>query len=143
MNNLYGNPYGNPFGSAPFSASPNTWGANPYGGGAGAANPFPQNQQGGFTSNVLLVTSLDEAIMKTPPNNSDIVYFNQGKDEFYRVRSDQNGNKSWKTFAFYIPDEGETATVIRKDLAPIYAKLADLEAKVSTTTTTTPKSEEA
>ena len=129
MSTPFNNPWGgNSYGGNPYSSS-SSWGNNGFGG----VNAYAPNPPNNFVSNVLLVTSLEEAIMKTPATNSDVVYFNQGKDEFYRVRADQNGNKSWKTFAFYIPEEGETASVMKKDLAPIYERLGKIEDQLNTT----------
>lgn len=136
MSNPFGNnPWGgSPYNANPYSSNPAWNNSNGIGVGSYPANSSNLGMQGGFASNIIKVTSLEEAIMKTPPANADLVYFNQNKDEFYRVSVDQNGNKAWKTFAFYIPEEGETATVTRKDLAPFVSRLEALEAKINPTT---------
>ena len=81
-------------------------------------------------TNVFKVTSLDEAIMRTNTRPSDMVYFNQGKDEFYNVRVDMNGNKSWQTFAFTVPNNNEDLPVRKSDLAAFDERLKALEDKI-------------
>lgn len=82
------------------------------------------------TTNIVKVTSLDEAIMRTVVRPSDMVYFNQGKDEFYNVRVDMNGNKSWQTFTFTVPNNDEDLPVRKSDLAVFDERLKVLEDKI-------------
>ena len=82
-----------------------------------------------MATNVIKVTSLDEAIMQTTRRPSDIIYFNQDKDEFYNVKIDYNGRKTWATFTFALPNPDENAPVTRADFMALVAKVTDLEAK--------------
>lgn len=82
-------------------------------------------------TNVLRVTSLDEAIMKTNARGSEMVYFHQNKDEFYVVRVDVNGNKSWQTFPYTVPNTAVNNTVNRAEFDALAAKLAELETKLN------------
>lgn len=74
-------------------------------------NQFNQSQMYGrrqqtsypFT-NVSYVTSLEEALIRTTQFNSDMIYFNQDCNEFYRVRVDTDGRKSYLTFVYALPE---------------------------------------
>ena len=78
-------------------------------------------------TNILRVTSLDEAIMKTAGVGSDVVYFDQSKDFFYRVKVDQYGNKSWKTFSFSFSDAVSDGPAMKSDINEILSRLEALE----------------
>lgn len=98
----------------------------PYGwSNTGTSINAPQS----MNTNVLKVTSLDEAIMKTNARNSEMVYFNQGKDEFYCIRVDMNGNKTWQVFTYSTPNINANLPVMRADYDALVARLDSLEAK--------------
>jgi hypothetical protein len=101
--------------------NPNPWYST---GTSGASMPQSMN------TNVLKVTSLDEAIMKTNTRNSEMVYFNQSKDEFYCVRVDMNGNKTWQVFAYSTPSVNANIPVMRADYDALVARLDNLEVKL-------------
>lgn len=84
-------------------------------------------------TNVYKVTSLDEAIMKTNVRNSEMVWFNQGKDEFYCVRVDINGNKSWQIFTYSMPNVNANIPVMKSDYDVLVSRLEALEAKIGVT----------
>ena len=89
-----------------------------------------QPQYDGFgDTNVYKVTSLEEAIMKSNMRPSDTVYFHQTKNEFYNVRVDINGNKSWQTFIYNMPNAVENAPVSRADFDALIARVTVLEGK--------------
>lgn len=52
-------------------------------------------------TNVSLVTSLEEALIKSTVRGSDTVHFHQSKDVFYRIRVDWDGRKYWKELAYH------------------------------------------
>ncbi len=84
----------------------------------------------GFNStNVYKVTSLDEAIMRSNTRQSETVYFNQSKNEFYNVRVDMNGNKSWQTFIYMIPNAEEQRYISKTDFDTLVARIEALERK--------------
>ena len=114
-NNSNYDPYG-------MSYAPANW-SNPVN---NVPNMFNGNSQ---NTNVLRVTSLEEAIMKTNARGGEMVYFNQSKDEFYNVRVDMNGNKSWQVFSYCIPNPNANIPVTRADLDGVLERLAKLEAK--------------
>ena len=107
---------------------------NGYGMGSGYSNPS-YNQT--FT-NVIRVTSLEEAVMQTTRRPSDMVYFNQDKDEFYNVKVDYDGRKTWATFTFALPNPEASAPATRADIIAISDRVAALEAKLGGTSNAEP-----
>ena len=91
-------------------------------------NPTPSINPN-INTNVLRVTSLDEAIMKTNARNSEMAYFHQSKDEFYVVRVDMNGNKSWYAFTYAAPNPTANIPVMRADFDALSLRLEVLESK--------------
>ena len=91
-----------------------------------------------ITTNVIRVTSLDEAIMQTTKRPSDMVYFNQDKNEFYNVKVDYDGRKSWATFPYTLPNSDETTPVSKADIANIVSRVEILEAKLGGTVNAEP-----
>jgi hypothetical protein len=97
-----------------------------YGMGSGyAPNTFNLTH-----SNVVRVTSLDEAIMQTTRRPSDMVYFNQDKDEFYNVKIDYNGHKTWATFTYNVPNPDANTPVSKAELNALVARLDAIEARL-------------
>ncbi len=84
----------------------------------------------GIDTNVVLVTSLEEAIMRTTRPNSERVYFHQTLPVFYRVKVDFDGRKSYQEFPYGQPDVSANTPVIKSDLQPILARLEALEGKI-------------
>lgn len=82
-----------------------------------------------MNTNVYKVTSLDEAIMKTNTRNSEMVWFNQGRDEFYCVRVDMNGNKTWQVFTYTVPNVNTNVPVMKPEYDALVARLEALENK--------------
>lgn len=78
------------------------------------------------TSNIFRVVSLEDAILKTPGRPCDMVYFNQDRDEFYRVRVDMYGKKSWVTFTFNVPTSAPNSVVSREEFDALVAKVNSL-----------------
>lgn len=84
-------------------------------------DPYSYNSQ--VTSNIIRVVSLDDAIMRTPNRPCDMVYFNQDKDEFYRVRVDLYGKKTWGVFPFTSPNLPDVTPVTRAEYNDLVAKV--------------------
>ena len=102
---------------------------NGYGIGAGyRSNMF--NSYSPMNTNVARVTSLDEAIMQTTRRPSDMVYFNQDKDEFYNVKIDHDGRKTWATFTYTLPNPDANIPASRAEVMAIASRLEALEAKL-------------
>lgn len=96
-------------------------------------NGYGFNPYGLMNTNVARVTSLEEAIMQTTKRPSDMVYFNQDKDEFYNVRIDHEGRKTWATYAYTLPNPDANIPASRAELMAIASRLETLEAKLGGT----------
>lgn len=105
--------------TAPQSGSQSWYRSNPYG--------YTNNVNNGINTNVYKVTSLEEAIMRSNAFPSENVYFNQSKNEFYNIRVDVNGNKTWQTFVYNVAGSDDTAPVTRAEFDALAAKVAALE----------------
>lgn len=88
----------------------------------------PQQQFQNNATNIVRVTSLEEAVMRTTTRGSDMVYFDQDRDVFYRVKVDWDGKKSWAEFQFMLPAVQDTAPVSKTDFQALATKVEQLEA---------------
>lgn len=95
-------------------------------------NGFNYNQYGYNqpNTNVIYVSSIDEALMRTNMRNSDIVYFDQNKDIFYRVKVDMDGRKTWAQFNYTAPNNKENIPATKADIDYLLTKIERLENKV-------------
>ena len=90
--------------------------------------PAQTQPQYRLNTNAAFVTSLDEALIKTNDRNSDMIYFHQDKNEFYRVKVDAEGRKSWAIFAYTLPDQENTSPATKADILALVARIEALEA---------------
>lgn len=92
-----------------------------------APSSFPEN----VNTNVYKVTSLEEAIMRSTTRSSETVYYHQSKNEFYNVRVDADGNKSWQTFKYNLagPEPVNTNGITKEMYDEIIARISALEEK--------------
>ena len=86
-----------------------------------------------INTNVIRVTSLEEAVMQTTRRPSDMVYFNQDKDEFYNVKVDVDGRKTWATFQYTLPNPDATIPVTKADFTLLVNRIEELERKIGGT----------
>ncbi len=103
---------------------------NGYGMGGAYRTPSVNNYNP-VQTNIIRVTGLDEAIMRTTRPGSEVLYIHQDRDEFYIVKVDFDGRKSWATFNFSVPNPDATAPVTRADLTVLVNRLEELEKKVN------------
>ena len=90
----------------------------------------PRSPFGEFSrplTNVTFVTSLEEALFKTTGRDCEMVYFDQDKPVFYRVKIDNEGRKSWMQFEYSGSMHDDNSPVTRKDLLAISAKIEAIE----------------
>lgn len=101
----------------------NSWGQpRQYGGYTPLTQPQPR-----LNTNAIFVTSLEEALIKTDMRNSDMIYFNQDKNEFYRVKVDMEGRKSWAVFLYTLPNQEDNAPATKADIQALVARIEALE----------------
>lgn len=107
-------------------------------GSSGQNNNWGQQRQfGGYvsqsqpsyrlTTNAIFVTSLEEALIKTTERNSDMYYFHQDKFEFYRVKVDMEGRKSWAIFHYNAPNQEDSIPATKADILALVARIETLE----------------
>lgn len=94
---------------------------------------YNSGMYGPMSTNIIRVTSLDEAIMMTSKRPSEMVYFNQDRNEFYNVRVDYEGRKSWATFPYSLPNPDLNTPVSRADILALTDRVTALEAKIGGT----------
>lgn len=80
-----------------------------------------------LNTNVYLVTSLEEALMRTNACPSDMVYFHQDLDIMYRVKVDEAGRKTWAQFNISMNDPNNNIAVTRGDLKELNDRILKLE----------------
>lgn len=90
-------------------------------------NNWPYQNQQPFT-NIVYVMSLDEALMKADRRPSDMVFFHQDRNEFYRVKVEMDGRKTWATFPYSIPEQTDVP-VVKKEFDALVARISALEDK--------------
>lgn len=101
----------------------NNWGQPRQYGGYTA----PTQLQPRLTTNAIFVTSLEEALIKTTERNSDMIYFHQDKNEFYRVKVDMEGRKSWAIFLYNLPNQEDNTPATKADIVALLARIEALE----------------
>ena len=79
------------------------------------------------STNGILVTGLEEALMKSNERNSDYVYFNQDKPVFYRVKVDMDGRKVWQEFPYNSINQDANLPATKSDFEALNARLNALE----------------
>lgn len=90
---------------------------------------FQQPPQMPYKTNKLVVTSLDEAMMRSSELNSDTVYFDQNKDVLYNVKVDSRGYKTCDTYKVSKADAADSNTSNNEILA-IKANMTELSNRV-------------
>jgi hypothetical protein len=80
-----------------------------------------------INTNIIRVTSLEEAIMKTTERGSDMMYVHQDKNILYHVKVDFDGKKSWGEFPIQVPNQPDNSPATRADLEALIARVEALE----------------
>lgn len=91
--------------------------------------PYQQPYQSMLNSNIIKVTSLDEAIMRTNLRNCEMVYFDQNGKTFYIVRVDGVGNKSWDVLSYGAVNTNSATPATKEDILALSARIEALEKK--------------
>lgn len=95
--------------------------------------PSDATQSYGMHTNIIRVTSLEEAIMRTTQPGSDMMYIHQDKDILYRVKVDFDGKKSWGEFPIIVPSQPDTSPITKDDFKAVLDRVEALEKKVNFT----------
>lgn len=103
-----------------------------YMNGQGWQQPSAQGWAGNsyqppFSTNIIYVTSPEEALMRTTQRNCEAVYFHQDKPIFYRVKVDMEGRKLWQAISYNSNDSDNSTPATKADLKELYNKLYELE----------------
>jgi hypothetical protein len=80
-------------------------------------------------TNVTFVTSIEEALYRANGRNCDMVFFDQDKPIFYRVKVDMEGRKSCAQFSF----ANNQAAQEQMSYEQLDARLKKLEEKLNVT----------
>lgn len=100
------------------------WGSNSWNTPTWSA-PYGQQPN----TNKVYVTSLDDALSRMAPRGSEMVYFHQDANEFYVVRTDADGRKSWVGFTYTVPNQDLNTPATKADLKEVLERLEKLEKK--------------
>lgn len=101
---------------------------SPYG-NYNNAQPMTNN----VNTNIIRVTSLEEAVMRSTVPGSDMVYFHQDKDTIYRVKVDFDGKKSWVELNISVPNPNASIPATKADLEALTLRLETLEKSMTNT----------
>lgn len=96
------------------------WGASSWG------MPYVAPQP---NTNKIYVTSLDDALNRMAPKNSEMVYFHQDANEFYVVKTDADGRKTWMGFPYSIPNQDTNTPATKADIKALIERIEKLENK--------------
>lgn len=80
-----------------------------------------------INTNKVYVTSLEDALTRSATRGSEMVYFHQDANEFYVVKTDVDGRKSWMGFTYTIPNQDANLPATKADLKDILDRLEKLE----------------
>lgn len=80
-------------------------------------------------TNKIYVTSLDDALSRPAPRGSEMVYFHQDANEFYVVKTDVDGRKSWMGFTYLVPNQDTHTPATKADFKELLERIEKLEGK--------------
>ena len=83
------------------------------------------------TSNIIFVTSLEEALYRTNERGSDMMYVHQTQPVFYRVKVNADGQKTWAEYPYIVPNQDSSSPVTRADLKALEDQIAELRKRIS------------
>ena len=96
---------------------------NPYWSGPYSA----PSQHVQTNTNKLYVTSVDDALNRAAPRGSEMVYFHQDLNEFYVVKTDFEGRKTWAKFQYLAPNPDLSTPATKADFKELMARIEKLE----------------
>ena len=78
-------------------------------------------------TNIELVTSLEEALIRTNQRNSDMLYLDQNKPILYRVKVDVNGINSHLQLPYTLPNQANNVPATQADIQRLLERIEALE----------------
>lgn len=105
----------------------NSWNNQNYS-GAGVNNygwPSPMSTQ--VNTNKIYVTSLEDALNRMASRGTEMVYFHQDSNEFYVVKTDFDGRKTWARFIYNVPNQDATIPATKADFNLLLERIEKLE----------------
>jgi hypothetical protein len=90
--------------------------------------------QAPFNTNIIYVTSVEEALMRTTVRNSEMVYFHQDRPVFYRVKMDNDGRKMWQEIPYNMPNPNDSLPATKADIENIMTRLQNVESRLAINT---------
>lgn len=84
-------------------------------------------------TNKIYVTSLEDALNRISQRGSEMVYFHQDANEFYVVKTDYDGRKSWMAFQYMIPNQDANTPATKADIKELLGRIEKLEGKSEVT----------
>ena len=102
-----------------------------YGNSQSNFNSFNNRSQ----SNIIMVTSLEEALYRTTERGSDMLYVHQTESVFYRVKVEHDGRKTWSEYPYNVPSPNDTRPVTKSEFDALLEKVSALEKKLCTEAT--------
>ena len=90
------------------------------------STPYP-NSFNQPNTNKIYVTSLEDALNRSAPRGSEMVYFHQDANEFYVVKTDSDGRKSWAGFNYVAPNPDLTTPATKADIKELLDRIVKLE----------------
>ena len=78
-------------------------------------------------TNKIYVTSVDDALNRAAPRGSEMVYFHQDLNEFYVVKTDFEGRKTWAKFQYIAPNPDLSTPATKADFKELMARIEKLE----------------
>ena len=88
---------------------------------------YPFNGRGNASSNIILVTSLEEALYRTTSIPSDMLYVHQTQPLFYRVKVDNEGRKTWSEYPYSVPNQDANTPVNKAEFNSLLKRFEELE----------------
>lgn len=80
-------------------------------------------------TNKIYVTSLEDALSRMAVRGSEMVYFHQDANEFYVVKTDMDGRKTWMGFMYDIPNQDTNLPATKADVKTLLERIEKLENK--------------
>lgn len=84
-------------------------------------------------TNIIFVTSVEEALFRASSRNSEMVFFQQDRPVFYRIKVDNEGRKSWAEYDYGVKSSQDNSPVTRAEMSELMKKVAALEEKFKVT----------